>query len=139
MLRSTDSTDSHPRTKILLGLGREQKQKSEDCNPKLDVVFQKTHKCGGSTIQNILFRYALAHELNVVLPNSGNFFGGPYLFKASYIKGTPWQMAGLHYHMFCLHNRWNGKEVEKIMGKTHRPLYFTILRDPVELYRYLLP
>ena len=80
----------------------------------------------------------MAHELNVVLPNSGNYLGKGGLFKADFIKGTPWQQAGMHYNMFCLHNRWNGKEVEKIMGRTqhHRPVYFTILRDPVELYRY---
>ena len=47
------------------------------CQPKIFVVFQKNHKCAGTTIQNILFRYAYKHELNVVLPSKvGAWKGG---------------------------------------------------------------
>ena len=86
-------------------------------------------------MQNILLRYALKHELNVVLPKSGNYLGKSH-FNADLLKGTPWEMAGMHYNIFCLHNRWNGKEVERLMGrmKNQRPIYFTILRDPVNLF-----
>ncbi len=112
-------------------------QSSSDCNPELDVVFHKTHKCSSSTIQNIMLRYAKKHELNVVLPKSGNYLGKAHPFRAGLLRGTPWEEAGLHYNIFCLHNRWNGKEVEKIMGRSNhqRPVYFTILREPVELFR----
>lgn len=102
----------------------------------MDIVFHKTHKCSSSTVQNILLRYALKHELNVVLPKSGNYLGKKSLFSVDLLKGTPWQQAGLQYNLFCLHNRWNGAEVEKLFGrmKNQRPIYFTILRDPVELF-----
>jgi hypothetical protein len=108
----------------------------KDCNPQQDIVFQKTHKCSSSTIQNILLRYSLKHELNVVMPNGGNYLGSIHPFQSKLLTGTPWQKAGLHYNLFCLHNRWNGPEVEKLMGrmKNQRPAYFTILRDPVDLY-----
>jgi len=108
----------------------------KDCNPELDIVFHKTHKCSSSTVQNILLRYGMKHELNVVLPKSGNYLGQKSPFKADLLRGTPWQIAGLHYNLFCLHNRWNGPEVDKLMGriKNQRPIYFTILRDPVDLF-----
>ena len=35
--------------------------------------------------------------------------------------------------IFCLHNRWNGPEVQKLMDG-QKPFYFTILRDPVEVF-----
>ena len=62
--------------------------------------------------------------------------GRKSLFNVNLLKGTPWQIAGLHYNIFCLHNRWNGAEVDKLMGrmKNQRPVYFTILRDPVDLF-----
>ena len=108
----------------------------KDCNPEQDVVFHKTHKCSSSSVQNILLRYALKHELNIVLPKSGNYLGHKSPFSADLLIGTPWQIAGLHYNLFCLHNRWNGAEVEKLFGrmKNQRPIYFTILRDPVDLF-----
>jgi len=108
----------------------------KDCNPETDIVFHKTHKCSSSTVQNILLRYGLKHELNVVLPKSGNYLGQKSPFQANLLRGTPWQIAGLHYNLFCLHNRWNGPEVDKLMGriKNEKPIYFTILRDPVDLF-----
>ena len=84
----------------------------KDCNPELDIVFHKTHKCSSSTIQNILLRYSLKHDLNVVMPKSGNYLGKSH-FNADLLKGTPWEIAGMHYNIFCLHNRWNGPEVER--------------------------
>ena len=108
----------------------------KDCNPEMDIVFHKTHKCSSSTVQNILLRYALKHELNIALPKSGNYLGSKQLFNVDMLTGTPWQMAGMHYNMFCLHNRWNGLEVDKLMGrlKNQRPIYFTIVRDPIDLF-----
>ena len=35
--------------------------------------------------------------------------------------------------IFCLHNRWNGSEVKKLYAPIV-PVYFTILRDPVEVF-----
>ena len=84
----------------------------KDCNPELDIVFHKTHKCSSSTIQNILLRYSLKHDLNVVMPKSGNYLGKSH-FNADLLKGTPWEIAGMHYNIFCLHNKWNGPEVER--------------------------
>ena len=83
-----------------------------------------------------MLRYALKHDLNIVLPHSGNYLGTKSLFNVDLLEKTPWQLAGLSYNLFCLHNRWNGEEIKKLMGnsKNQKPVYFTILRDPVDLF-----
>ena len=108
----------------------------ENCNPEQVIIFHKTHKCSSSSLQNILLRYALKHDLNIVLPPSGNYLGTKSLFNVDLLEKTPWQLAGLSYNLFCLHNRWNGEEIKKLMGymKNQKPVYFTILRDPVDLF-----
>ena len=44
---------------------------------------------------------------------------------------------GICYHLqpdiFCLHNRWNTNEVKKLYAP-EIPIYFTILRDPVDVF-----
>ena len=70
------------------------------------MVFLKTHKCASSTLQNMIFRNALANELNVVLPLSGNYLGKQTAFHPSMIANTPWERAGLDYDMYGLHGIW---------------------------------
>ena len=41
---------------------------SSSCAPIINVGFLKVHKAGSTTIQNILQRFALSHNLNVALP-----------------------------------------------------------------------
>ena len=42
-------------------------QKSRDlkCKPKQNIAFIKTYKAGGSTVTNILSRFAIKHDLNI--------------------------------------------------------------------------
>ena len=44
-----------------------------DCMPANKVAFMKTHKCASTSIQNILMRYGLNHDLNFVLPLTGHY------------------------------------------------------------------
>ena len=103
------------------------------CQPKQTIVFHKTHKCSSTTIQNILLRYAYKNSLNLALPYKGNFLGDTSGFTASSLNNTHWYQAGMVPQIFCLHNRWNGPEVQKLMDG-QKPFYFTILRDPVEVF-----
>lgn len=104
----------------------------KDCHPRRKVAFLKTHKCASSTIQNTLMRFAVKNNLNVVLPLTGNYVGRYMPFHRTVLYGTPWQAADLKYDIFCLHTIWNGPEVAQVMGKG--AFYFTILRDPVDLF-----
>ena len=41
------------------------------CSPVKRFGFLKAHKCGSTTIQNVLFRYSVKQGLNLVLPEKG--------------------------------------------------------------------
>ena len=42
----------------------------KNCSAKIDVAFAKTHKTGGTTVQNILFRFGEQRRLSFVLPKA---------------------------------------------------------------------
>ena len=94
-----------------------------------NIVFHKTHKCSSTTIQNILFRFAMNNELLVVLPERGYSFSQ---FNYKSIQNTEWYRAGIQPNIFCLHNIWKGSEIAKLY-KNQRPYYFSILRDPLSV------
>lgn len=97
-----------------------------ECSPKKDIVFAKTHKTGGTTITNMLLRHAEKQNLNVGLPVEYHWelAGYPGQYNKELI--TPKQD---NYNVMCHHMRFDKSEIEKQVS----PLadYFTILRDPV--------
>ena len=44
------------------------------CIPVNKFGFLKTHKCGSTTVQNMLLRYVIKHDLNLVMPTEGENF-----------------------------------------------------------------
>ena len=106
-----------------------------DCRPKQKVGFLKTHKCASTSIQNILMRYGLAHKLNFVLPLRGNYLGRTATFTRAMLFDTPWEEAGMEYHMFALHTKWDSVQVGEVLGDRGDVAYVSMLRDPVELFR----
>ena len=113
----------------------------------------KTIKCAGTSVQNMLLRYSLKHNLNVVLPEREkndsanldfdysvqNLHGVEFQtrFSREMIDNTIWEKANLSYHMFLLHTRWNHHEVSRVLKDQGQEnvFYFSILRDPVMLFR----
>ena len=100
-------------------------------NATTSVMFLKTHKTGGSTLQNIFFRFAVFHGLEVALPVAHSAFYYPSLnFHSSIVlqdtKSGPCCDFLLHHLVF------NVPEVKKVV----RPdaAFVTILRDPVSLF-----
>ena len=110
------------------------------CLPKRKIGFLKTHKCASSTIQNILLRFVIKNNLNVVLPAKSNYLGvyfkrdGPH-FDRKMMENTSWEHAGLEYDIFLCHTRWNHTSVSQVLNDHGEVFYFSILRDPVELFR----
>ena len=47
----------------------------KECAKQTKIAFLKTHKCASSSVQNMLMRFGLEHELNFVLPSAGNYLG----------------------------------------------------------------
>ena len=59
--------------------------------PQRYVVFQKTHKCSSTTIQNILLRYAMNHDLLLVLPKEGiHLSHSSNKFNSLFIQDAEW-------------------------------------------------
>ncbi|MEQ2163415.1 hypothetical protein GOODEAATRI_029831 [Goodea atripinnis] len=106
-----------------------QKNSSQPCSPKVDIMFMKTHKTASSTFLNILFRFGEKHHLQFAFPDSRNDFFYPSLFQRSQVKDYK---PGMCFNIICNHMRFNAPEVAKLL-----PLdtsYITILRDPAELF-----
>ncbi|XP_005804125.1 galactosylceramide sulfotransferase [Xiphophorus maculatus] len=115
----------HPKTSTNMS----QKNSSQSCSPKVDIMFMKTHKTASSTFLNILFRFGEKHHLQFAFPNSRNDFFYPSLFQRSQVKDYK---PGMCFNIICNHMRFNAPEVAKLL-----PLdtsYITILRDPAELF-----
>jgi len=107
----------------------------KDCRKKTKVGFLKTHKCASSSLQNILMRFSLNNDLNIVLPSAGNYLGRYVPYSRTMIANTLWDRVGMGYDIFCLHTIWNYEEVEKSLGPG--AAYVTIMRDPVDLFESL--
>lgn len=90
----------------------------------------KTHKAASSTIENIMFRYTYENDLNLAMPLHGNYLSKVGLFHHKIVRATPW--GRLDFHTFTLHNRWNYKEVIRLMGNETKT--FSVVRDPVDLF-----
>ncbi len=107
------------------------------CEAIKNIVFLKTHKCGSSTVQNILFRYGDDNNLTFALPTYANYLGHPRLFNhrmipsVSYIKSN----FGKVYNIFTHHTRFNYREIKSVMPSDS--IFITILRDPVSLFESL--
>ncbi|CAH0384251.1 unnamed protein product [Bemisia tabaci] len=99
-----------------------------------DIFFLKTHKCGSSTVQNILMRYGLNEGLDFVLPERGNYLGSPTFFIPTMI-GKSIRTPNRVYNIFTHHNRFNHTSTMKVMSRNS--VYVTILRKPAELYESL--
>ena len=126
---------------------------SGKCIPQTKIDFLKTVNCAGTSVQNIILRYALKHDLNIVLPEKDTTKqGGPNVqytindwyadqaqprFEQHIIQNTAWEKANLTYHMFLLHTRWNHREISQVMNRQgkEKVFYFSVLRDPLMLFR----
>uniref|UniRef100_A0A8C4WN25 Galactose-3-O-sulfotransferase 3 n=1 Tax=Gopherus evgoodei TaxID=1825980 RepID=A0A8C4WN25_9SAUR len=86
------------------------------------VAFLKTHKTAGTTVQNILFRFAEQHNVTVALPHHAcdHQFCYPRNFSARFV----------HPHL-----RFQHQELHRLMPND--TLYVTILREPVAMFESL--
>ncbi|CBY18636.1 unnamed protein product [Oikopleura dioica] len=93
--------------------------------PRRNLVFTKTHKTGGTTLTNILLRYAEKHHLVTGLPFGSHWelAGYPGLFDTELIDPILPK-----YNLMCHHFRY-GPDVKKVTHPDH--VFITMLRDPV--------
>ncbi|KAG9329993.1 hypothetical protein JZ751_028293, partial [Albula glossodonta] len=98
------------------------------CSPKRHVMFLKTHKTGGSTVQNMMLRYIDKANLTLAVPQEHRVtFVETNYFSPKYIRNYK---AGKTYDVITHHLRFNPKELKKVL-KHNDTFYFSILRNPV--------
>ncbi|XP_059486500.1 galactose-3-O-sulfotransferase 4-like [Neocloeon triangulifer] len=106
----------------------------KQCKPQDHIFFLKTHKCGSSTVQNILMRRGLRNGLNFVLPEKANYLGHPDRFHVSQI-GKDLMDNYEHFDIFAHHSRFDPESVRKVMPPDTKRV--TILREPSSLFESL--
>uniref|UniRef100_T1JN76 Galactose-3-O-sulfotransferase n=1 Tax=Strigamia maritima TaxID=126957 RepID=T1JN76_STRMM len=102
------------------------------CKPRNSIIFLKTHKTAGSSIQNILMRYAENHGLLIALPFSLNYLGHPSPFKRTFV---PRLKSGYSYNILCHHARFNFHEMRRVVNGN--ATFVTILREPAHVFESL--
>ncbi|CAK8697056.1 unnamed protein product [Clavelina lepadiformis] len=107
--------------------------KMKQAVPEKYLMFLKTHKTAGTSLMNMIERYAESHNLTIALPNGVNAdqFDYPHKFTEELV--LPLFKPEQDYNVICHHMRFNSFEVEKIMPK-HKTKYVTILREPGRLF-----
>ena len=111
-----------------------------DSYPLPPILFIKTHKTGSSTVQNILYRLALKHDLSVAFPagTMANNFYWPNPFKTDYLQNDIRSVD-----IFANHAVFS-KEILKCFPRKHKipdssnkgnVFMFTILREPSSLFK----
>lgn len=120
--------------KLFLQIGSktyESHRKKLSLQATTSVMFLKTHKTGGSTLQNILFRFAVFNQLEVALPVAHSSFFYPVLdFHSSLVLQDT--MTGPCCDIMLHHMVMDLPELGKVMKPS--ATYLTILRDPVSLF-----
>ncbi|XP_028678602.1 galactose-3-O-sulfotransferase 3, partial [Erpetoichthys calabaricus] len=97
------------------------------------IVFLKTHKTGGSTVQNLLFRLGEKERLTFAFPYASFQFFYPTRFQAEFVDELP--LASSHFDVLCSHTRLDLEELGKVMPADS--VYVTILRDPATTFESL--
>ncbi|XP_078681498.1 galactosylceramide sulfotransferase-like [Branchiostoma floridae x Branchiostoma belcheri] len=103
------------------------------CSAKMNIVFLKTHKTAGSTVQNILLRYGLEKNLTFALPAAGHRFYWPDYFKRSSVLQEQQNRSKTVYNILCHHARFHYANMRDLMPEDS--LYITVVRSPAAMFR----
>ncbi|KAL4223359.1 galactose-3-O-sulfotransferase 1 [Mactra antiquata] len=86
------------------------------------IAFLKVHKAGSTTMQNLFFRFGIRHNLNVLLPKTGN-----YMFNMS--EAIPLKPPNV-YSIFACHTRYSKSFYDTLFPTSS--LKIGIVRKPVD-------
>ena len=79
-----------------------------DCKPMQNLAFAKTHKTGGSTLQNIFLRYGYKNGLKFAIPIKNWIFSLDKIFDAeTMVTKYDWNPTNT-FNIMAWHGLWNG-------------------------------
>lgn len=91
------------------------------------IGFLKVHKAGGSTVQNVLFRFGLKRHLSIIIPE--------HKYKFSTYYGEPhtelMRTNDNCYDMLAIHSVYNESVYSELLPND--TINIAIIRDPLEL------
>nr|KAG5704130.1 hypothetical protein BaRGS_009660 [Batillaria attramentaria] len=91
------------------------------------------HKCGSTTVYNILARYALHHNLNVALPRRKYKDTEGWHTFGSFTEDRVMPLApGQEFHLLFNHMTYNRTALDKVMPPG--TFYCAIVREPVKRF-----
>ena len=103
----------------------------KNCKPVQKLAFAKTHKTGGSTLQNIFMRYGYKNGLTFAIPPNSWMYSFNVFFNSKMVTNYTWNPQHT-FDMMVFHSLWNGMEVDKVIPRPSPR--FTLLRDPVDTF-----
>ncbi len=109
---------------------QQQQQQQLNCRPQRKIAFAKTHKTGSSTVQNILFRYGVSHDLTFAIPEDKWYFATNETLRAEQVLQGPWKDLA-PFDLFAVHCTWDDDEIAAIVPDAK---YLTIVREPTETF-----
>ncbi|XP_078681502.1 galactosylceramide sulfotransferase-like [Branchiostoma floridae x Branchiostoma belcheri] len=104
----------------------------QKCSAKSNIVFIKTHKTAGSTVQNIIFRYGLGRNLTFALPAGGHRFRWPRYFERSSVLQEQQNRSKTVYNILCHHTRFHYANMRDFMPEDS--VYITVVRNPIAVF-----
>lgn len=111
----------------LLGIGT-------GCSEHSRVAFIKTHKCAGTTLQNVLMRYGFSRDLTFAIGPRDVYLGHPTRFRRDMVPNL--RRYGRQYSFLVHHNRYSQRdEYADVIGKD--VFIVTVLREPMALFESL--
>ncbi|XP_055955695.1 galactose-3-O-sulfotransferase 2-like [Patella vulgata] len=105
------------------------------CRKKInDIAFLKVHKCGSTTVSNIIQRFGMRNDLNFVLPDKPH--EGQFWVLGS-LDNFDWQSIiplpkGRVYNILSVDTIYDNIIYRKLIP--NNPFILGIVRDPVERY-----
>ncbi|XP_070540594.1 galactosylceramide sulfotransferase-like [Ptychodera flava] len=105
--------------------------KAAECKPERNVAFLKVHKCGSTTVQNILLRYGEKHNLTFVLPQRSNLISYPAKFDKRDILKFPVEK----YNILTHHTRFDYEAISEVMPEN--TTFIAIIREPTVVFESL--
>ena len=116
------------------------KQCGDSCTEQENIFFLKVHKAAGTTVMNVIFRFAYRRQLNVMLPRTSNALSqAKKIWRHKSIVLPPGKSR---FNVLCNHVVFNEDEVKESLYPN--AVYVGIIREPLELtvssfnyYRYV--
>ncbi|XP_033101863.1 galactosylceramide sulfotransferase-like [Anneissia japonica] len=109
------------------------KTQATSCTPQKNIAFMKTHKCGSSTMQNIIMRYGDTRNLTFALPKIGNYaYDHMFTMLKPLRKEYVQELPVSRYNILCHHCIFNASAFKDIVYDG--ALIMTVIRSPVRVF-----